>query len=107
MWRLDSRNGLSLLGLRPGVALGLRPGVALALSPQNAAPLLVLGYWHPALDADAHPLAWFGIARKEPFQKGHEVSTFQLLPETKEVGRRFAESPGNDGFGGQEADHVV
>ena len=55
-------------------AVGLRPGVQLALGTQDAAPVLVLGYRHPALDADAHPLARFGVTRKEPLQKGHEFS---------------------------------
>ena len=53
---------LGALGLRRGVAWGGRPRIPLALGPQDAAPLLVLGYWHPALDADAHPLPRFGIA---------------------------------------------
>ena len=58
------RSGASLgpLGLRRGVALGRPPRIALALGPQNAAPFLVLGYWHPALDADVDPLARFGVA---------------------------------------------
>ena len=53
---------LGALGLRRGVAWGGRPRVPLALGPQDAAPLLVLGDRHPALDADAHPLPRFGIA---------------------------------------------
>ena len=53
---------LGALGLRRGVAWGGRPRIPLALGPQDAAPLLVLGYRHPALDADAHPLPRFGIA---------------------------------------------
>jgi hypothetical protein len=63
------------LSLKVGLcAVGLRPGVPLALGTQDAAPVLVLGYRHPALDADAHPLARFSITRKEPLQKGHEFS---------------------------------
>ena len=50
---------------------GARPRLALALSPQNAAPLLVLGNRHPALDADSHPLPGLGVPRKELFQNGH------------------------------------
>ena len=57
-----SSGSLGPLGLRRGVALGRPPRIALALGPQNAAPFLVLGYWHPALDADVDPLARFGVA---------------------------------------------
>jgi hypothetical protein len=70
-----TRNLGGTLSLKVGLgAVGLRPGVPLSLGTQDAAPLLVLGYRHPALDADAHPLARFGISRKEPLQKGHEFS---------------------------------
>ena len=55
-------NRLGALGLRRGVAGGGRPRIPLALGPQDAAPLLVLGYRHPAFDADAHALPRFGIA---------------------------------------------
>jgi hypothetical protein len=68
---LASILGLGAVGLR---SPGRRPGVPFTLGTQDAAPLLVLGYWHPALDADAHPLARLGVTRKEPFQKGHEFS---------------------------------
>ena len=53
---------LSAFRLGRTVAPGRGSGIPLALGPQNAAPLLVLGYRHPALDADVHPLARFGIA---------------------------------------------
>jgi len=60
-------------------AVGLRPGVPLALGTQDAAPVLVLGYRHPALDADAHPLARFGITRKEPLQNLKRPNLDQLI----------------------------
>jgi hypothetical protein len=58
----------------------LRSSFHLALGPQNAAPFLVLGDGHAALDADPHSLAGFSIAGKELFQNGHRysVSDFYL-----------------------------
>ena len=70
-WRLA---GLAESGaFRKGAALPTfaLPSLALPLGPQNAAPLLVLGDRHAALDADSHPGPGGGISGKELFQKGH------------------------------------
>jgi hypothetical protein len=57
--------------LRPFFGDGARSRLALALRPENAAPLLVLGNRHPALDTDPHPLPGL-VPRKELFQNGHD-----------------------------------
>jgi len=89
-WRAGLKLGCSV----GSGAFGLgSPRVPLALRSQNAAPVFMFGYRHPALDTDTDPLTWLGLARKELFQNRHELSRFQLLPETEIGVRRFAEPP--------------
>jgi hypothetical protein len=69
--------------IAPSGALGRirlrRAGIPFALRPENAAPVLVVGNGHSALDTDANPLTGFGLAGKQLFQNGHGFSGFTPL----------------------------
>jgi hypothetical protein len=57
-----------------GLRIGDQPlggFVHFLLCPENAAPVLVLGNGHPAFNANAYPLAGFGLAGKQLLEKGH------------------------------------
>jgi len=47
----------------------LRSALHFGLAAKDGAPVLMLGYWHAALDADAHARFWRLVSTQQSFQK--------------------------------------
>jgi hypothetical protein len=47
----------------------LRSALHFGLAAKDGAPVLMLGHWHSALDADAHARLWWLVSTQQSFQK--------------------------------------